>query len=110
SGRPPQVAGVERMVGLFINNLPVRLRFSSDSALSDLASEMQRQIAELQGRAHLSLLEGGEAAGVNDRAATLFDTLLVVENMPSGTSAWNSAGELAVEAVHGELKTAYGVT
>ncbi|MBM3649027.1 MAG: amino acid adenylation domain-containing protein, partial [Alphaproteobacteria bacterium] len=98
SGRPPQVAGVERMIGLFINNLPVRLRFSPESVLSTLASEIQRQIAELQSRAHLSLLEVGNAAGVNDRAHALFDTLLVVENMPSGTSAWNGVGELAVES------------
>jgi amino acid adenylation domain-containing protein len=110
SGRPPQVAGVERMVGLFINNLPVRLRFSPESVLSNLALEMQRQIAELQSRAHLSLIEVGDAASLNDQAAALFDTLLVIENMPSGTSAWSGVGELAVEAVHGELKTAYSVT
>lgn len=110
SGRPPQVAGVERMVGLFINNLPVRLRFADDSAVSDLAAEMQRQIAALQSHAQLSLIEVGEAAGVIDRAPSLFDTLLVVENMPSGTSAWSGANDLVVESVHGELKTAYSVT
>lgn len=110
SGRPPQVAGVERMVGLFINNLPVRLRFSPASRLSDLAAQMQRQVATLQSHAHLSLLEVGEAAGVSDRAAALFDTLLVIENMPSGLSAWSGAGDLSVESVHGELKTAYSVT
>jgi amino acid adenylation domain-containing protein len=110
SGRPPQVAGIERMVGLFINNLPVRLRFSPESLLSDLAAEMQRQIAALQSHAHLSLLEVGEAAGVSDRAAALFDTLLVIENMPSGTSAWSGVGDLSVESIFGELKTAYSVT
>ncbi|MBM3650976.1 MAG: hypothetical protein FJX11_24635 [Alphaproteobacteria bacterium] len=47
---------------------------------------------------------------MNDRAHALFDTLLVVENMPSGTSAWNGVGELAVQSIHGELKTAYSVT
>lgn len=110
SGRPPQVAGIERMVGLFINNLPVRLRFTAESVLSNLAWEMQRQIAELQNHAHFSLIEVGEAAGVNDQAAALFDTLLVIENLPSGTSAWSGVGDLSVESIHGELKTAYSVT
>ncbi|MDQ0505117.1 non-ribosomal peptide synthetase [Xanthobacter agilis] len=110
SGRPPQVPGVEQMVGLFINNLPVRLCFDDDSPLIALAQEMQRQIAALQSQAQVSLLEVGEAAGVSDRADALFDTLLVVENMPSGTDAWSGASGLRVESLHNALKTAYTIT
>lgn len=110
SGRPPQVAGVEQMVGLFINNLPVRLRFAANSRLLALAQEMQRQIGALQSHAQVSLMDLGEAAGIGDRAAALFDTLLVVENMPSGTDAWTGAGGLKVENVHTALKTAYSLT
>lgn len=110
SGRPPQVPGVEQMVGLFINNLPVRLRFSPSSPLLALAQEMQRQIAALQSQAQLSLREVAEAAGVADRASCLFDTLLVVENMPAGSDAWTGAGGLRVESVHNALKSAYSLT
>ncbi len=110
SGRPPQVPGVEQMVGLFINNLPVRLRFSPSSPLLALAQEMQRQIAALQSQAQLSLREVAEAAGVADRASSLFDTLLVVENMPAGSDAWAGAGGLRVESVHNALKSAYSLT
>lgn len=110
SGRPPQVAGVEQMVGLFINNLPVRLRFAANSRLLALAQEMQRQIGALQSHAQVSLMDLGEAAGIGDRASALFDTLLVVENMPSGTDAWTGAGGLKVENVHTALKTAYSLT
>lgn len=110
SGRPPQVPGVEQMVGLFINNLPVRLRFSPSSPLLALAQEMQRQIAALQSQAQLSLREVAEAAGIADRASSLFDTLLVVENMPAGSDAWAGAGGLRVESVHNALKSAYSLT
>ncbi|MDQ0346696.1 non-ribosomal peptide synthetase [Ancylobacter vacuolatus] len=110
SGRPPQVPGVEQMVGLFINNLPVRLRFAPGSAVLALAQEMQRQIAALQSQAQLSLMEVAEAAGLGDRASCLFDTLLVVENMPAGSDAWTGAGGLRVESVHNALKSAYSLT
>src|SRR6185436_18668674 len=98
------------MVGLFINNLPVRLRFDAGSAVLALAQEMQCQIAALQTRSQISLMEVAEAAGIGDRASALFDTLLVVENMPSGADAWSGAGGLRVDSVHNALKSAYSVT
>ncbi|WP_041802984.1 non-ribosomal peptide synthetase [Rhodopseudomonas palustris] len=110
SGRPPEVPGVEQMVGLFINNLPVRLRFDAGSAVLGLAEEMQRQIATLQSQAQVSLMEIVEAAGLGDCASALFDTLLVVENMPSGSDAWTGAGGLRVDSVYNALKSAYSVT
>lgn len=110
SGRPPQVPGVEQMVGLFINNLPVRLRFDAGSAVLGLAEDMQRQIAALQSQAQVSLTDIVEAAGLGDRASNLFDTLLVVENMPSGSDAWTGAGGLRVDSVYNALKSAYSLT
>ncbi|MGP9812858.1 amino acid adenylation domain-containing protein [Rhodopseudomonas sp. NSM] len=109
SGRPPEVPGVEQMVGLFINNLPVRLRFETGSTVLALAEDMQRQIAALQSQSQVSLMEVAEAAGIGDRASDLFDTLLVVENMPSGSDAWTGAG-LRVDSVHNALKSAYSLT
>ena len=47
SGRPPELAGMEQMVGLFINNLPIRVQFAADDGslgwlrrLQDLQSEI----------------------------------------------------------------------
>lgn len=110
SGRPPTISGVEQMVGLFINNLPLRLRFDDHTAVGDLVGDVQAQLGDLQSHAYISPLEVLEAAEAADRAAGLFDTLVVVENVPSGTSAWAGAANLTVESVHGTLKTAYGLT
>ena len=33
SGRPPDLEGVENMIGLFVNTLPVRIRIASDQTL-----------------------------------------------------------------------------
>lgn len=108
SGRPAGVAGVERIIGLFINNLPLRLRLADGDRPADLLDATQSLLGQLQSHAHLSPTAIAEAAGKHSGA--LFDTLVVVENLASGTSAWNGAEGLAVEAVHSRMKTAYDLT
>ena len=36
AGRPPEIAGIESMVGLFINTLPLRVRLPAGKPLLDL--------------------------------------------------------------------------
>ena len=81
SGRPAELEGVERMVGLFINTLPVRVRAAEDRPLQQWLPELQeRQAARLQHQ-HLPL---ARIQGLSGLAAgqPLFDTLLVFENYP----------------------------
>ena len=78
SGRPAEIPGIETMVGLFINTLPVRVRLSPRQPVAQLLAGLQRQQAELQEHQHLSLVEVTSLAGVG----ALFDTLLVFENYP----------------------------
>ncbi|MFD8530672.1 amino acid adenylation domain-containing protein, partial [Streptosporangium canum] len=74
SGRPPELPGVERMVGLFINTLPVRVRLRPAESVGDLLRRLRDEQAELLAHHHLGLTE--------IRRGTLFDTLLVMENYP----------------------------
>jgi len=108
SGRPAGVPGVDRIIGLFINNLPVRLRLNAHDCPAERLTAMQALLGELQDHAHLSPTAVAAAAGV--RGGALFDTLVVVENLASGTSAWDGAEGITVEAVHSRLKTAYDLT
>uniref|UniRef100_UPI00237887DD condensation domain-containing protein n=1 Tax=Chromobacterium haemolyticum TaxID=394935 RepID=UPI00237887DD len=78
SGRPPELPGVERMVGLLINTVPLRLRLQPEETLTALLQRLQAQQAALIEHQHLSLAEIQQAAGLGD----LFDTLLVFENYP----------------------------
>ena len=77
-GRPAELAGVEHMVGLFINTLPLRLRLPPELPLSALLRQTQDSQSRLMAHQHLGLAEIQQAAGVGD----LFDTLLVFENYP----------------------------
>ncbi|WP_447038502.1 amino acid adenylation domain-containing protein [Streptomyces sp. DSM 118878] len=78
SGRPPEVAGVESMVGLFINTLPVRVRIDPAETLAELFTRVQEQQIELMDHQYLGLTEIQAQTGVGP----LFDTLVVFENYP----------------------------
>ncbi|MFC5832157.1 amino acid adenylation domain-containing protein [Nonomuraea insulae] len=73
SGRPPEVAGVESMVGLFINTLPVRVRTGEPGLLRRLQDEQAR----LTPFHHVRLADVRRGTG-----GELFDTLLAFENYP----------------------------
>ena len=78
SGRPAGVPDVERMVGLFINTVPVRVRVREDETLAGLLARVQAEQAELLPHHYLPLPRIQHAAG----HGALFDTLTVFENYP----------------------------
>lgn len=81
SGRPEHLAGVESMVGLFINTVPVVHHLSGASVVEQCA-KLQREASAMRDVGHLSLSELQREHG----RGTLFDTLFVFENAPLGDS------------------------
>src|SRR6185295_3171531 len=57
AGRPPELAGIERMVGLFINTLPLRIRLPARQPLIELLKEVQDSQSRLMAHQHLGLAE-----------------------------------------------------
>ncbi|MGH3853380.1 MAG: condensation domain-containing protein [Pseudonocardiaceae bacterium] len=82
AGRPPEVPGIETMIGMFIDTVPVRARLDPAESLAALGSRLQRQHSELTAHHHLGLT--GIQAN-SDVADDLFDTLVVFENYPLDT-------------------------
>jgi amino acid adenylation domain-containing protein/non-ribosomal peptide synthase protein (TIGR01720 family) len=78
AGRPAEVPGVEGMVGLFINTLPLRLRLKPEERLLDLLARLQENQARLMAHQYLGLSEIQRLAGLGE----LFDTSVVFENYP----------------------------
>ncbi|MFH8989597.1 amino acid adenylation domain-containing protein [Streptomyces sp. NPDC017940] len=78
SGRPPQVPDVDEMVGLFVNGLPVRVRYAPDDTLAHVLTALQERQAVLLDHHHHGLSEIQRATGLG----TLFDTMLVFESIP----------------------------
>ncbi len=78
AGRPPEIAGIESMVGLFINTLPLRVKLAPGQPLNALLRAVQESQSHLMAHQHLGLSEIQGLAGVDE----LFDTLVVFENYP----------------------------
>ncbi|WP_157876725.1 non-ribosomal peptide synthetase [Streptomyces graminilatus] len=106
SGRTAPVAGIEQMVGLLINTLPVRFRVRDEESLLAALARFQDEQAPLMDHQHLGLADIQRAAGLG----TLFDTAVVVENYPLDLDEMRDlAGEVRLTAVDGTDATHYTV-
>ncbi|MHA7649305.1 amino acid adenylation domain-containing protein [Mycobacterium sp. ML4] len=80
AGRPSELAGVEAMVGLFINTVPLRVRLHPVRTVGTQCLALQREFATLHDHSYLDHAALRSIAGVGE----MFDTLLVYENFPPG--------------------------
>ncbi|MEU9497067.1 condensation domain-containing protein, partial [Streptomyces sp. NPDC048215] len=107
SGRPPEVRGIETMIGLFINTVPVRIRLNFSETPAQLFQRLQDEQAQLLEHQYLGLSEIHRQVG----SGGLFDTLTVFENYPLDESIMNSPAEgLSVTAADGRDATHYPLT
>ncbi|MFC5749778.1 amino acid adenylation domain-containing protein [Actinomadura rugatobispora] len=78
SGRHPDVPGVESIVGLLFNTIPVRVRAGGADSLDAVLERVQGARSELFDHNHVALADVQRATGLG----TLFDTLFVFQNFP----------------------------
>ncbi|MEV4130485.1 amino acid adenylation domain-containing protein, partial [Nocardia sp. NPDC049707] len=100
SGRPAELPGVESMVGLFINTLPVRVRVDARLAAAEFLQRLQREQAGLLDHHYLGLPDIQRIAG----AGAQFDSLLVFESYPIDRDAI-----AAVDSIDGISVTGVGL-
>ena len=78
-GRPAELPGVDTMIGMFINAVPVRVMPRPAMPLAAMLTTLQREQLALGAAQFLSLAEIQRLTGTAD----LFDTLLVVQTLPT---------------------------
>ncbi|WP_316976893.1 amino acid adenylation domain-containing protein [Shumkonia mesophila] len=93
SGRSVATAGVEELVGLFINTLPVRVRFEKEQSFAALLQDVQQQAIAALAHDHVAL---ADIQARSELRPGLLDHLLVFENYP--------------EAEAGDAETGFVVT
>lgn len=81
AGRPAELSGVEQMVGLFINTLPVRVQVTGTMGLVAWLQALQTQMASLQQVTHTPLVDVQRWSAAAP-GSPLFDSILVFENIP----------------------------
>ncbi|TQM28528.1 non-ribosomal peptide synthetase [Nocardia bhagyanarayanae] len=91
SGRPADLPGAERIVGMLVNTLPVRIALDPAEPVGDLLRRVQREQGALLDHHTAGLTEIQSAAGLG----VLFDTAIVYESYPVDAAALRSAAEHA---------------
>nr|WP_246259257.1 non-ribosomal peptide synthetase [Streptomyces typhae] len=97
SGRPPEVGGVDSMVGLFVNTIPVRVRTARTDTLAGVLTTLQERQTALMDHHHHGLADIHRATGVG----TLFDTLVLFESYPIDRAGISEATDAAGIVVTG---------
>jgi amino acid adenylation domain-containing protein/non-ribosomal peptide synthase protein (TIGR01720 family) len=77
SGRPESIAGIERMVGLFINTVPKRIKLVDTGSFEDLVGQVARDELDAAAFHYYPL---GDILGQGPLRTELFDHIIVFEN------------------------------
>ncbi|MEU5404190.1 amino acid adenylation domain-containing protein [Streptomyces sp. NPDC005963] len=89
SGRPPAVTGVESMVGMLINTVPVRVTHAPGDTLAEFLTRLQGRQSGLVEHHYYGLAEIQRSAGLQ----SLFDTLVVFESFPVDEDGLSAASD-----------------
>jgi non-ribosomal peptide synthetase component F len=110
AGRPSNLPGVESMVGLFINTLPVRVQTTAERRLAAWFHDLHDRGVASRRYEHTPLAQIARWSEMA-QGRPLFETLLVFENYPvedaAETSSEASGGGLRVTDVRVEATTNY---
>ncbi|UHA73547.1 non-ribosomal peptide synthase/polyketide synthase [Paenibacillus sp. 481] len=100
SGRPAEIPGIEEMVGLFINTIPIRVATTAEASFADVMGKLQEQALE-SGRYDYYPLYSVQA--LTSQKQQLLNHIMVFENYPMEEqieqAGGNDSGELAIADV-----------
>ncbi len=95
SGRPPELSGSDKMVGLFINTLPVRVQVAPDERVGPWLHRLQEQQSVARQYDYSPLAEVQRWSEVGHGAA-LFESIYAFENFPIDASLRERKGSFEV--------------
>jgi amino acid adenylation domain-containing protein/non-ribosomal peptide synthase protein (TIGR01720 family) len=82
AGRPGDIAGVEQMIGMFLCTIPLRVSVDPDERVPDWLARLQLEQSQARRFEYVGLPKiQGWSKG--DARQTLFDTLLIFQNIPN---------------------------
>jgi amino acid adenylation domain-containing protein/non-ribosomal peptide synthase protein (TIGR01720 family) len=109
SGRPAELEGMESMMGLFINTLPLRIAIGESQTVVSWLKQLQAQNSELRQYEYCSLTEIQSCSEI-PRNQAMFDSIVVFENYPIDQVLRTDNPILQVSEVHSHEWTHYPLT
>ncbi|MBQ4800729.1 amino acid adenylation domain-containing protein, partial [Pseudoalteromonas sp. MMG006] len=94
SGRPTELAGVEDMIGLFINSYPVHVCVDKDQRVSDWLIQLHTQLIE---REEFNFVPLNAINKLSNSQGNLFNSLLVFENYPVNEEIGNQLNDIGLD-------------
>ncbi len=91
SGRTPDIAGVDSIIGMLVNTLPARVRVEGSQDLVSWLSGLQEEQARARDYEAVSLTQAQSWSGLS-AGDNLFDSILVFENFPFDEQAFTAHG------------------
>jgi hypothetical protein len=107
SGRPPSIAGVESMVGVFVNTLPMRVRLTPQTRLISWLKNLQKQQVLMQQYEYSPLVQIQGWSEV-PRGELLFESIFAFENFLMDATAME--GFLEAVRIRAFERTHYPLT
>ncbi|MGB3465111.1 MAG: amino acid adenylation domain-containing protein, partial [Cyclobacteriaceae bacterium] len=105
SGRPVEIEGIENMLGVFINTVPVRIRYEGTERIAPLLKRLQKEALDNEPFHYNSL---AEVQAQSSRSGQLFDHIMIFENYPmADVIESNSLGDYQISDVEVFEQTNY---
>jgi amino acid adenylation domain-containing protein len=109
AGRPPEIAGIDTMVGMFINTLPVRVQLVPEKPVEEWLREFQALLAAIR-RFEFSPLVDVQSVSSVPRATPLFHSIVAFENYPTTGSIAQAVPGLEIFDTRVAERTNYPIT
>jgi len=106
SGRPAELPGVEKVVGLFINTLPVRVQVQKGVALLPWLQDLQEQQLDARQYEYTPLVELHEWSEL-PRQAPLFESIFIFESFPVEVSFGERSSRLSIRDILFDIEVNY---
>ncbi len=87
SGRPSEIEGIETMVGLFINTIPVRMKFEHSCTLNEIIEQIRDNLFESTKYDYLPL---AKIQANTELKRDLINHIMIYENYPIAKEATNA--------------------
>ena len=109
AGRPGSIPGIEKMVGLFINTIPLRIQMDSNDPIPALLSRIDDALQVRVKYEHTPLADIKKYSDLTG-SEELFDSIVVIENYPLDNGLILKNGILKVDSYSLRETTHYDLT
>ncbi|WP_460624983.1 amino acid adenylation domain-containing protein, partial [Kitasatospora kifunensis] len=108
SGRPADLAGVESIVGMLINTLPVRIEVDGGAPVGDWLARVQQAQVEARQYEYVPLPQIQSWSAV-ERGTNLFESLVAFENFPMDGDAGADTRPVRLHGLEGADVTSFAL-